>query len=152
MASRLGTARAQNVQQHLQRVGSSDGISFKFGGRTGNSRNSHGLMHFAALRGSDVQCWLAELLFRAYFEEEKDIANQEMLLEAGVRAGLDSNEVNRCLETAIGGNEVDAEVLKIKEDGVKGVPHFTVNGKRHFDGAVDATEFFEAFIDIKQGS
>jgi predicted DsbA family dithiol-disulfide isomerase len=147
MVSRLGATRAQKVQQHLQRVGFSEGINFKFSGRTGNSRNSHRLMHFAARSGSDVQCRLAELLFRAYFEEEKDITNQEMLLEVGVQAGLDGGEVNRYLETSAGGNDVDAEAIKAKEDGVKGVPHFAVNGK-HFDGAVDAIEFFEAFVDI----
>jgi len=152
MVLRLGATRAQEVQQHLQRVGSSEGINFKFRGRTGNSRNSHRLMHFASLSGSDVQCRTAEQIFRAYFEEEKDITNQEMLLEAGVQAGLDGDQVNRYLEAAMGGNEVDAEVQKIKDDGVKGVPHFTVNGKQQFDGAVDAVEFFEAFIDIKQGS
>jgi predicted DsbA family dithiol-disulfide isomerase len=106
MAFRLGATRAQKVQQHLQRVGSSEGISFKFGGRTGNSRNSHSLMHFATSSGSDVQCRLVELLFQAYFEEEKDITNREMLLETNVRAGLDSDDVNRYLESAMGGNEV----------------------------------------------
>jgi predicted DsbA family dithiol-disulfide isomerase len=69
-------------------------------------------MHFATSSGSDVQCRLAELLFRAYFEEEKDITNRVMLLETSVRIGLGSDEVKRYLESAIGGNEVDAEVVK----------------------------------------
>jgi hypothetical protein len=46
-------------------------------------------------------------LFAAYFENEKDITSHDVLVDAGVKAGLNAAEVKEWLDSGQGGPEVD---------------------------------------------
>jgi predicted DsbA family dithiol-disulfide isomerase len=135
----------------MQRVGSGEGITFDFNGRTGNSKMSHRLMCLAGSTSSEVQTKLAEELFRGHFEERKDIADEEVLLDAAVQAGLDKEIARGFLESAQVQDKVEEEVESVRETGVRGVPHIILDEKHHFDGAVDVGDLFEAFVNIKEG-
>ena len=81
-------------------------------------------MHFAkTTAGLDVQTKVAQELFRAHFEEEKDITRIEVLVEAGARACLDSKEAKEWLEGNHGAQEVEAEEGEVRKPGVMGVTH-----------------------------
>jgi len=150
MLALLGAKGTAEAQQHLQRIGAAESISFKFGGPIGDSRPSHLLLHFAKSKSAEIQTRVAEQLFRAHFEDEKDITATEVLVEAGVKAGLDTNEIVAWLE---GGHltVVEEEEREVKGRGIKGVPQFVIAGKHRFDGAADVMDLFEAFIEYKEG-
>jgi predicted DsbA family dithiol-disulfide isomerase len=150
MVALLGAKGTTDAQQYLQRVGAGESINFKFGGPIGNSRPSHLLLHLAKSKSAEIQTRVAEQLFRAHFEDEKDITATEVLVEAGVEAGLERNEIVAWLE----GNQltaVEEEEREVKGRGIKGVPQFVIAGKKRFEGASDVMDLFEAFIEYKEG-
>jgi len=146
----MGAQRAGEVQKHMERVGSAEGITFNFRGRTANSRLSHVLMHAAGLKSSEVQCNVAEQLFRAYFEESRNIADIEVLRDVADTAGLQRKELEQYFEAAKEeASEVDDEAQAVRDSGIKGVPHIVFEGGPHFDGATDVQDIFEALINLK---
>jgi predicted DsbA family dithiol-disulfide isomerase len=142
---RFGEQRSQMMFQRLAEVGRQEGINFKFGGKTGNTRDSHRLIQLAKLKGPETQDRVVDRLFKAYFEEEQDITSHDVLVKAGVEAGLDENTVRDWMKSDKGGPEVDREVLQAQSKFISGVPHFTIRGKYHLEGAQDPEAFLEIF-------
>jgi predicted DsbA family dithiol-disulfide isomerase len=138
------------MQAHLARLGKDIGIEFKFGGRTGNTRDSHRLIQLGKTKGEGVQTRVVEELFKAYFENEEDIVDKATLLRRGVMAGLEEAEVREWLESDKGGAEVDREVGEAKRRFVTGVPNFTVNGRYEVQGAEEPAAFLQVFGEIKE--
>jgi len=97
------------MQERLAQLGKSDGIDFKFGGKTGNTRDSHRLIQLGKAKSPAVQTRVVEELFATYFENEKDITSHDVLVDAGVKAGLNAAEVKEWLDSGKGGPEVDKE-------------------------------------------
>ncbi|KAL1961373.1 hypothetical protein VTO42DRAFT_101 [Malbranchea cinnamomea] len=156
---RLGAERARMVHARLAQAGQAEGIAFKFGGRTGNTRDSHRLIHLARAKteakggdGQALQTRVVEELFASYFENEGDITSHDMLTAAAVKAGLDEKEVREWLATDEGGHEVDVEVLRAQRKFISGVPHFTIQGKYTLEGAEDPEAFLEVFEKVKKES
>lgn len=154
--TRFGAAQIEPMFRRLRAVGEQDGIAFKFGGKTGNTRDSHRLIQAAKTledAGSPgLQKQLVETLFRGYFEEEKDITSREMLESAGVSAGMDAAVVKRVLESDEGGAVVDREAAEARDKGVNGVPHFEINGRYVVEGAQDPQAFERLFRQIRDGT
>lgn len=146
---KFGAQRTRMMQQRLAQVGKANGIAFKFGGKTGNTRDSHRLIQLAKRKGPDAQNRVVEELFKAYFENEQDITSHEVLRKAGVAAGLDEAEVREWLASDDGGDEVDEEVLDARKEFISGVPNFTIQGKYVVQGAEDPDAFIEVFEEIK---
>ncbi|KAL1634480.1 hypothetical protein SLS58_010633 [Diplodia intermedia] len=149
-ARRFGAARTAAMQARLAQLGAAEGIRFAFGGRTGNTRDSHRLIQLGKQTSSSLQTRVVEELFAAYFERERDITDRGVLREAGVRAGLDGGVVERWLAEGKGGDEVDGEVEEARRRFVQGVPHFTVNGRWEVGGAEDAEAFLGVFAEVKR--
>ena len=137
------------IFHRLEAVGKEVGINFKFGGKTGNTRDSHRLIQLAKTKGPEVQTRVVEELFRSYFENEQDVTNHEVLKEAGVKAGLPPQEVEAWLASDEGGKEVDREVQEAQAKTIGGVPNFTIQGKYAVRGAQDPEAFVQIFERIK---
>jgi len=144
-AQKFGPQRTEAIFSRLAGVGKSVGINFKFGGKTGNTRDSHRLIQLGKLKGPEVQTKVVEALFAAYFENEKDITDHAVLLSAAESAGLDKAEAEKWLSGDEGGKEVDKEVREAQEQGISGVPHFTINGRFEVEGAQDSSAFIKLF-------
>jgi len=97
-----------------------------------------------------MQTRVIEELFAAYFENEKDITTQEILTEAGVKAGLEEKEIKDWLEAGKGGPEVDKEVQQARRQQITGVPNFTINGMYEVGGAQDPAAFVQLFERLKR--
>lgn len=137
------------ITRTLQDVGKEVGINFSFGGRTGNTRDSHRVIEIAARKGEDVQTRVVEELFAAYFEKEQDITSHEVLKAAAVGAGIEDTEADRWLKSDDGGDAVDKAVMEAQMQGISGVPNFTLQGKYKIKGAQDADAFVRAFEQVK---
>ena len=130
-------------------MGKDTGINFKFGRKTGNTRDSHRLIQLGKSKSPAIQTRVVEELFAAYFENEGDITSHEILQKAGVKAGLDEKEVKEWLRTDKGGKAVDEEVEAAQLNQVSGVPNFTIQGKYEIGGAQDPGVFLRLFEKIK---
>jgi predicted DsbA family dithiol-disulfide isomerase len=148
-AQKFGPERTAAIFERLAAVGKAVGIDFKFGGKTGNTRDSHRLIQLGKSKSPQVQTRVVEELFRAYFEQERDITSHDVLQDAGVKAGLDDAEVKAWLGSGRGGEEVDREVAEAQMRGVGGVPNFTLQGKYEIGGAQDAEAFVRVFERVK---
>ncbi|KAI4171872.1 MAG: hypothetical protein LQ343_003949 [Gyalolechia ehrenbergii] len=147
--SKFGAERTPMIFDRLTSAGKPVGIDFKFGGKTGNTRDSHRMIQLAKTKGPEMQTRVVENLFKSYFEEEKDITSHEVLKAATVKAGLEETEVREWLASNKGGKEVDKEVVEARKKAVSGVPHYTMQGKYEIGGAQDPEAFVQTFERIK---
>jgi predicted DsbA family dithiol-disulfide isomerase len=147
--TKFGEERAAQIFNRVAQAGTEVGVNFKFGGRTGNTRNSHRLVQLGKSKSPEVQKRVVEELYEAYFEKEQDITSLEVLKTAGVNAGLDEKEVEEWLKTDKGGKQVDEEVMEARMERITGVPNFTVNGRYEVGGAQDPQVFLSLFEKIK---
>lgn len=156
----------------LAEAGKEDGIGFRFGGRTGRTRDSHRVVWYAGRKdkeagehgngnegrgGGGLQTKVVEGLFQAYFEEERNITDRGVLVDAAVQGagtgtgtGLDGEEIERFLESDEGGAEVDEEAERARRRMVTGVPYFTIQGHYSIGGAEEPDVFSEVFNQIKE--
>nr|POE47923.1 diphthine methyltransferase [Quercus suber] len=146
---KFGAERTKVMQAHLARLGKQAGINFSFGGKIGNTRDSHRLIQLGLLKGEQVQTKVVEQLFNAYFEKEEDITNPEVLIKRGVAAGLDEAEVKDWIRSDKGGAEVDKESALAQRKSIGGVPNFTINGKYEVQGADEPAVFLQIFEEVK---
>ncbi len=147
--AKFGEDRAAMIFDRVTQAGAEVGIKFSFGGKTGNTRNSHRLVQLGKAKSPEVQTRVIEELFQAYFEKEQDITSLEVLKTAGVNAGLDENEVIEWLKSDNGGKQVDEEVMEARMERITGVPNYTVNGRYEVGGAQDPQVFLTLFEKIK---
>ncbi|KAL4928274.1 DsbA family oxidoreductase [Aspergillus undulatus] len=162
--SKFGAARTGAIFARLGAVGEIEGVKFGFGGNTGRTRDSHRVIWFAGKKEQEtgirdgngeerkiggIQSRVVERLFRAYFEEEKNITDRGVLVEAAVGAGLEKGEVEKLLDSEEGGREVDEEAERARRQFVTGVPYFMVQGQYAIEGADEPETFLEVFSKIK---
>lgn len=155
----------QIMRQRLISAGSEAGIKFKFGGRTGNTLDSHRLLEYAkridrestphgagdVRSGSQsLQTRLAEGFFVDYFECEQDITDHVVLARAAKRAGMDEQEALKFLGGKELVDEVASEAQAAREEGVSGVPRFTLNEDFEIEGAQEPNAFLMLFQRLKR--
>lgn len=118
------------------------GVPLRWGGPVPWTRKAHEL----ALHAREKGCFdpIHRAIFRAHFEEERDIGRVDVLLELASGAGLDPGEVR----TVLGVDRFRPEIEEIRagllERGIPGVPVVEADGRR-LEGFPDV-EGFRAFL------
>lgn len=146
MAAKFGSIeRALRLYETVARVGSSEGIDFKFDRikRTPNTVKSHRLLFLAAQ--TQKQSQLLDLLFAAYFAEGKDLSDGALLLELGAKAGLDPVEAEAAIEDQSPIGAALNEDFQARRQGINGVPYFVFNGRFGLSGAQEPEALFHMF-------
>ena len=105
--------------------------------RTGNPTQVHG-RHGGETGG---QTALKKAFFQAYFTEQQNVSDDEVLLDAVETAGLDRAASAATLDDPRFDAVVDAELAHWLDQNISGVPAFIVNGKYMIPGAQDADTF-----------
>ena len=59
--------------------------------------------------------------------------------------GLDEREVKECLESEEIAKAIDSEAMKARENGITGVPHFSINDRFEISGAQESLAFVKLF-------
>lgn len=104
-----------------------------------NTINAHRLTHLAKKHGK--QKAVADALFRAYFNEQKNVDDLDTLVDIASAAGIDATEAREVLESDAYTNEVQQDVHEARQLGVTGVPFFVFDRKYAISGAQDAAVF-----------
>jgi predicted DsbA family dithiol-disulfide isomerase len=132
------TERASSGDGRLQAIGREEGIELHFDAikRTPNTFDAHRLIWLGAQRGRQIE--VVDALFRAYFQDGKDIGDHAVLTELGAEAGLGADEVRRFLASTEGVTETDEEESVGRSLGIDGVPFFLFAGKYGVSGAQPA--------------
>jgi predicted DsbA family dithiol-disulfide isomerase len=128
-----GNAKA--VYQRIEESGRADGVEFAFERmpRTPNTTLAHRLILFAEEQGAADA--LIRALFRALFQEGRDVSRPDVLTAVAEEAGLDRDEVTEFLS----GDRLERDVIAAHQQaeraGIHGVPVFIVEREHAITGA-----------------
>lgn len=138
---------ATQVYRRIEDSGRGDGVAFAFERmpRTPNTLLAHRLILYAEEQGKPDP--LIRGLFRALFEQGRDVGRPEVLAEIAAEAGLDPLEVSQFLEGDRFAREVHAAHEQAERIGVRGVPVFIVDREHAITGA-QPPEVLAGLIDV----
>ncbi len=85
-------------------------------------------------------------LFKAYWEDGKNLGDISVLKEEAERVDLDSKDLGQALEEGRYDAEVEHQVRFAHEVGITGIPAFIVDSKYLFTGA-QPYQFFKQVVD-----
>lgn len=152
LEKKFGRDRVAFATALLGLVGEGEGVNFTLAGKIGPTRDAHRLIRLAKSKSPDVENSLVTELFKAHFEDGRDITSREMLVDAGEKAGLYEVEVEKWLETGRGGDDVDREFKEAVRKGITTVPDITINDSFKLSGVQDTRTFLEVFLRVKQSA
>ncbi|EDQ32886.1 putative dithiol-disulfide isomerase involved in polyketide biosynthesis [Hoeflea phototrophica DFL-43] len=115
-----------------------------------NTLDAHRVIRWAGSEGLVAQDATVEALFKAYFEDGKNIGDDEVLIEAATEAGLDREIVARLLAGEADKDTVSAEIDQARQMGVTGVPCFIIDMKYAVVGAQPAEALADAMRKVAQ--
>ncbi len=130
-----GAANYERLSASVKQAAQSEGIPFALDKieRTANTRDAHRLSALAAKLGRQRE--LVSGLFRAYFEEGRNVGDAKVLREVALATGLDAARVDALLASDEGLEEVLEQERRAHQLGIQGVPAFVVNGEPVLSGA-----------------
>jgi len=154
LTKKFGMAKFAAIMQMAQTKGEASGINFSFNGRISQTIRAHRLVGKAwELGGSARQLALIRLLFKAYQEQDQDIADIDMLSEMAECAGVMSKEeATVFLNSDDYLEKVTGQVAEARAKGVTGVPFTIIDGKWAVGGGQTATVFVNIFKKLAQAS
>jgi predicted DsbA family dithiol-disulfide isomerase len=145
--AKFGAQRSAELDQHMTALGREEGVSFAFDRqqRTPNTRRAHMLIARAAQAG--LADHVVDALFRAYFEEGRDIGSIDVLVDIAARSGLPGAAAQQALEDAALRELVLDLERQAGEIGIAGVPFFIVDGSWAVSGAQPTAQWISALRD-----
>jgi predicted DsbA family dithiol-disulfide isomerase len=148
IAKKYGRTPQQIAQAQAELRQRGADVGFTFGTRTRiyNTFDAHRLMHWAGIKGKQVQ--LKQALLKAYHGEGKPTSSHDVLVEAAQSAGLDGAEARSILQGDDYANEVRAEEEKYQAMGSNSVPSVIFNNRYLLTGAQPAEAFEQAIRQI----
>ncbi len=118
--------------------------------RTPNTLDAHRLIHWAGIEGRQTAAVSA--LFRAYFEEGRDIGDHEVLGDIADTIELDASMILRLLASDADRAETAERDRAAREMGVTGVPTFIVAGKHAVPGSQPPELWLKVIEELKSGA
>lgn len=151
LAAKLGgQAAVERAHEMLAGLGQQDGIAFDFDAVkiSPNTLDAHRLLRWALTEGPETQSEVASLLFKANFEEGRNVGDHAVLLDIAEEAGLDRSVVAALLASDADKDAVSGEIETARDMGVTGVPCFVIDGKYAVMGAQSVDVLTGALRDI----
>ncbi len=151
LAEKLGGQDAvDRAHDMLTNLGKEDGIAFDFDAVkiSPNTLDAHRLVRWALTEGPNVQSKVAGLLFKANFEEGRNVGDHGVLLDIAQKAGLDRAVITALLASDADKDAVSEEIDMARGMGVTGVPCFIIDNKYAVMGAQSVEVLTDALRDI----
>jgi predicted DsbA family dithiol-disulfide isomerase len=151
LARKLGGKDAvDRAHAMLQKLGEDVGIRYNFEAiKIGpNTLDAHRLLHWAMTEGREVQDKVATALFKANFEEGRNVGDPAVLADIAEQSGLDRKVTENLLATDADKDTVLSEIDAAQKMGVTGVPFFIIDGQYAVSGAQTPDVFVNALREI----
>jgi predicted DsbA family dithiol-disulfide isomerase len=145
VSSPEGKERMAMMRQALVDYGTAEDIPYRFDAvtRRPNSFDAHRLVRWAQGQGKGAAA--KEALFRAYFNEARDIGSHEVLVDVARSIDLDPEIVADLLKSGADVEATRQEANIFREMGISGVPTYIANRRVAVQGA-ESAEKLEKFI------
>ncbi|MBL0923573.1 MAG: DsbA family oxidoreductase [Sphingomonadaceae bacterium] len=146
LAQKYGATPEQS-KANRQRIGElGAGLGFEFGRhdnrRIYNTFKAHKMLRrVAEEKGWREQTALKLALFAAYFQNNRDVSNDEVLLDVAESTGLEQEAVVGWLADETLSEEVRSELAHWRENNITGVPAIIIDQRFMIPGAQDAQTF-----------
>lgn len=126
------------------------GIAFNThkGSRVYVTFDAHRLLHWAELQNRALALALKRILQRAYFSDDENISNHEVLVRLAREAGLDADAARRVLEGGEYADAVRTQERHFQQAGVHSVPTIIINGQHLISGGQPPEVFEQALRQI----
>lgn len=136
--------RAREIYAHIRAEGREQGIDFAFDriARTPNTVAAHGLIRYASESGAAPD--MVEALFAAYFLDGHDIGSVDVLVRLAELVGLGAEAARQRIESLADAEAIRADDLAARAAGIRGVPHFIIDGRFSITGAQSAEVLLRA--------
>ncbi|HKK86042.1 MAG TPA: DsbA family oxidoreductase [Roseovarius sp.] len=108
-------------------------INFEGIARTPNTLDAHRMIHWAGIE--DRQMAMAVALFKAYFEDGRDIGDRDVLADLADGLEMDAAVVRRLLDSDADEEAILERDKQFRGMGITSVPTFIVNGEHAVPGA-----------------
>lgn len=140
-----GENRATDIYKQIELAGLSSGIEFNFGQITTmpNSFFAHILIEYS--KEENLQSYITEKLFNAFFIEGKNIGNREVLLEIARKSNIKNFSKNIFSERKDIIDNVQISDNTNRKKGISGVPFFIINNNYAVSGAQESEVFEKVF-------
>lgn len=148
-----GPERAKTIYDRVRAAGSAVGLSLNIDGiaHQANTLSAHALIAFAQQGdkdGSDMK----ERLLKAYFVENRNIGDVDVLAAIAAEAGLDADAARAFITSADERAAVAESDAQARQLGVTGVPFFIFNRQLAVSGAQDPATLLEAMKQAVAGA
>ncbi|TNE41733.1 MAG: DsbA family oxidoreductase [Alphaproteobacteria bacterium] len=139
--------------ERIRDMGSALGITFNFDDIkiSPNTLDSHRLIRWA--QSADCQDAVVTALFKAYFEEGRNIGDPEVLAEIAQANGMDGDLVTELLSQNADEDLVRKDDMLAREMGVSGVPVFIIDQRFPIQGAQEPDtilHFLNRALDVRK--
>lgn len=130
-----GRANALKVYGQIAQAAEESGLEIDFAAieRTPNTLDAHRLIHWAGIEGR--QTAVVTALFKAYFQEGKDIEDPAILRAIAEGAEMDGDMIARLLASDADRADIIARDSHARQRGVNSVPTFIVANTHVVPGA-----------------
>ena len=119
-------------------------------GRIYNTFNAHRLLHWAGQQGDDQQLALKRALLEAYHGRSEAVEQDDVLLAAVKKAGLDEARAQEILASDEFAAEVRAAERHYQQAGISSVPAVIINDRHLISGGQPPEVFEQALRQIAQ--
>jgi predicted DsbA family dithiol-disulfide isomerase len=143
VTEKYGASPEQSAQNRIQMqdIGKKLGIDFQFSenSRIVNTFAAHQLLDWA--QSKILQHPLKMALFEAHFTQQKDVSDNDVLVEVAASIGLDAAEAREVLTKSSHAEETRARQQFWTQRGISGVPAMVFEGKYLLTGAQGAETY-----------
>jgi predicted DsbA family dithiol-disulfide isomerase len=151
LISKLGGKDAvERAHVTLTGLGKEVGINYNFDAiKIGpNTLDAHRLLHWAMMENREIQDRVATALFKANFEEGRNVGDHAVLLDIAEQSGLDRKVIENLLNGDADKDTVRSEIDAARKMGVTGVPFMIIDGQYAVSGAQTADVLIGALREI----
>ena len=142
----ISMEEAGETIEHISQMGRDEGLDFKYATTLfTNTMDAHRLTKLAQSKDSEISEKVVEALYKAYFTENKELADKELLRKIGVDCGLDEVDVEEVLSSEKFRDEVILDEREASRYGIHAVPFFVI-GKNGVSGAQSVNGMKAAII------
>jgi predicted DsbA family dithiol-disulfide isomerase len=140
----IGETELQQMFDYTQKTGEAAGVKLDFHkiSLAVNTTLSHQLI---AIAPENIKNDIVEAIYKAYFEDNLNIGDIEVIIAIGTAHQLNPIELRRQLtdDTAI--DKILAESIFARLNNINSVPFFIINNKVKIDGSHSVEVFVQAF-------
>ena len=135
--------------EHISEMGRDEGIDFRYATTLfTNTMDAHRLTKLAQSKDDpEIADKVIERLFGAYFTDNKELADKELLQQIGEECGLDADEVKEVLLSDKYRDEVIADETQAATYGIHAVPFFVI-GDRGAAGALTTEQMKRTILKV----